>query len=115
MLKIRLEAAKEVANCLFAAEEAIDIAIARAAELASAMPIARAKAKLSTVVGHGALDQAAKSFAMLIQAREAIIATHHDLAETKDLIGLRTYSMGGLGKTITGELSHLKLVDKQAA
>jgi len=95
MLKERREAAQKVADRLFAVENAIDVAIAMAAELNAAMPVARTDARLSAVVGHDAMKSAAASFASLIKARQKMVEAHHQLDATKDQIGLRVLGVGG--------------------
>ena len=56
MLKDRRAAAIKVAQSLFAAEEAIDAALARAAELNATMVTARTEAQLSALVGQDAFE-----------------------------------------------------------
>ncbi len=96
MLKERREAAKKVADCLFAVEEAIDLALTRAAELNAAMPAARADARVSALVGQQAMDRAARAFTLLVQARGEMCETHRCLDETKTQIGLREFAVGDL-------------------
>jgi len=95
MLSVRRQAAQEVADRLIAAENAIDIALQRTAELTGAMPSARGKANLAAEVGQEALERAAGTFAVLVQARREIVETHKHLAQTQQRIGLSAYSMGG--------------------
>lgn len=102
----RRELGNEVAEKLFAAEEAIDAAIARTAELAGFIPGARQDAGLACEVGQEALEYAAESFSALIKARAQIIASHRELAANKDQIGLRAVSFGGL-KPLNAEVRHL--------
>lgn len=107
----RRELAQEVADRLMAAEHAIDMAIARTAELTGFIPAARAEADLACEVGQEALEYAAESFSALVKARAQIIASHRELAETKDQIGLKAYAIGGLvGKPEWNEVRHLKEV-----
>ena len=94
MLKNRQQAAQKVADRLFAVENAIDAAVRCAAELNASMPEARSSARLSAVIGQEALDQAAEAFALLVQARRAMVETHHKLEETRIRIGLREVAMG---------------------
>ena len=94
MLKTRQQAAQKVADRLFAVENAIDAAVRCAAELNAVMPEARTDARLSAVVGQEALDQAAEAFALLVQARRAMVETHHKLEETRIRIGLREVNVG---------------------
>jgi hypothetical protein len=98
MLKARRDAALKVAESLFAAEDAIDAALARAAELNAAIVTARTDANLSAMVGHDAFEMAASAFAALARARCDIIESHKRLDEAKTQIGLRVMSVGELGK-----------------
>ncbi len=98
MLKARRDAATKVAESLFAAEEAIDMALAKVAEFNGTLATARTEAKLSAVVGQDAFETAASVFAALARARSDIVETHKRLSETKDQIGLRTMAIGDLGK-----------------
>ncbi|HEX8480756.1 MAG TPA: hypothetical protein VF650_02500 [Allosphingosinicella sp.] len=97
MLKERRDAAMKVAESLFAAEEAIDAALARVAELNSALVTGRMEAKLSALMGQEAFEGAASAFAALARARCDIVETHNRLSETKIQIGLRTVSLGDAG------------------
>jgi hypothetical protein len=107
----RREIAQEVADKLMAAEHAIDMAIARTAELTGFIPAVRAEADLACEVGQEALEYAAESFSALVKARAQMIASHRELAATKDQIGLKTYGLGGLvGKPFNNEVRHLSEV-----
>lgn len=113
MLKDRRNAALKVAQSLFAAEEAIDAALARAAELSGNIVTARNEAKVSALVGQDAFELSAAAFAALARARGEIVETHKRLSETKIQIGLRTIAWGDeLPKPPpTGEQGiHLKVV-----
>lgn len=112
MLKQRRDAAMKVAESLFAAEEAIDAALARTAELSATIVTARTGANLSAMVGHDAFQVAASAFAALARARCDIIETHQRLDEAKTQIGLRTMSVGDFGPKPTGlsGTSHLTAV-----
>ncbi|MEA2998758.1 MAG: hypothetical protein QOK17_591 [Sphingomonadales bacterium] len=112
MLKKRRDAAMKVADRLFAVEEAIDLALARAAELNHTMVTARTEAELSAIVGHDAFEVAAATFAALARARGEIVETHKRLSDAQVQIGLRTVSFGDLGKPVAEGASrhHLKAV-----
>lgn len=115
MLKARRDAAMKVAASLFAAEEAIDIALAKTAELNGTLAMARGEAQLSAVVGQGAFEMAAATLAALAKARGEIVETHKRLHETKIEIGLRAVAIGDQGKpnfvpNTTGDAGHLKVV-----
>jgi len=98
MLKNRREAATKVADSLFAAESAIDAALARAAELNSTLVTARTEANLSAIVGQDAFQGAAAAFAALARARADIVETHKRLSETQIQVGLRSVAFGDGGK-----------------
>jgi hypothetical protein len=103
MLKQRREAAMQVAATLFAAEEAIDAALARTAELNSKMVTARNDAGLSALVGQDAFEVSASAFAALARARCDIVETHKRLSEAKIQVGLRTVSVGEVPKPPSAE------------
>lgn len=94
MPRLRQAVAQRVADRLFAAENAIDIALTRAAELTAAMPQARAEARLPAMVGQIALDRAADAFSALVEARRRIVETHAHLDEARAQIGLREVDAG---------------------
>ena len=110
MLKARREAALKVAESLFAAEDAIDVALARAAELNSTLVTARADAQLSAIVGQDAFEGAVSAFAALANARREIVETHKRLTDAKDQIGLRTLAVGDPGKPPMADTRHLQAV-----
>jgi hypothetical protein len=112
MLKDRRSAAMNVAKRLFAAEEAIDLALARASELNGTLVSARTEAKLSATVGQDAFDSSASAFAALVRARTAIVETHNRLTEAQVQIGLRAFSFGDLRKPSVahGDRQHLQAV-----
>ncbi|HWT14038.1 MAG TPA: hypothetical protein VN231_14890 [Allosphingosinicella sp.] len=113
MLKDRRQAAMKVAESLFAAEEAIDTALARAAELNSTLVTARTDAKLSALVGQDAFEVSAAAFAALARARCDIVETHKRLSEAKIQVGLRTIAVGdGVPKPPAerGDRRHLQAV-----
>jgi ABC-type sugar transport system substrate-binding protein len=110
MLKDRRAAAMKVAESLFAAEQAIDLALARAAELTGAMVSARTDANLSAIVGQEAFEVSAAAFAALARARADIVETHKRLSEAQVQIGLRTVSFGDQGKPLARDRRHLQIV-----
>ncbi|MEA3060373.1 MAG: hypothetical protein QOJ94_154 [Sphingomonadales bacterium] len=112
MLKQRREAAMKVAESLWAAEDAIDTALARAAEFNGTLVTARTHANLSAIVGQDAFEVSASAFAALARARADIVEAHRRLSETKIQVGLRTLATGDDQKPeTTGALEpHLKAV-----
>lgn len=98
MLKQRRLAAETVAEALFAAEKAIDTAIAQTAALAGLMPTTRQDANLSAMVGQEALMGAIETMQALGVARQNIVATHKSLSVAQRDIGLGAVSFGGGGE-----------------
>jgi hypothetical protein len=94
MLKNRREAAFKVADSLFAAEAAIDAALACAADLSSTLVHARTEANLSALVGQDAFQGAAAAFAALARARADIVETHKSLSQAQVQVGLRNVAFG---------------------
>ncbi len=88
MLKERRLAAEQVAESLFAAEAAIDAALACTAKLAGQMPSVRQDARLSALIGQGAIEQAIEAMSALSHARRSICATHKELSLAQGHIGL---------------------------
>jgi hypothetical protein len=95
MLKQRRELAQQVADSLFEAEQAIDIAIERTARLVGLMPSVRQDANLSALVGQSALRQAIASVGALGEAREGICQAHRELSIAQAQIGLGAVTMSG--------------------
>lgn len=116
MLKQRRLAAETVAEALFAAERAIDDAIAQTAALAGLMPATRQDAKLSAMIGQDALMSAIQTMQSLGLARDNIVATHKHLTTAQRDIGLQAVSFGSGGEKPPPEtLGHLKSVPGRAA
>lgn len=91
----RLEIGRQVADQLFAAEAAIDTALAQTAALAGLMPAIRADAHLSALMGQGAIERAIEAISALGQARRSIVEAHKQLTITQKQIGLGTVNFGG--------------------
>ena len=96
MLKERRAIAQSVADKLFAAEVAIDAAIAATAALAGLMPSIRTEAGISALIGQDALMQASQTCMELVQARGSICATHKALTVAQQQMGLGAVAFGGL-------------------
>lgn len=86
--------AQKVANKLFATEGAVDQAMTEAAELLSAMLVAKSDLNLSTVVGDDAAANLVKAIAALGEARTAMVAVHNELNDVKLRIGIRAKMVG---------------------
>lgn len=88
----------QVADQLFAAEAAIDGALSAVAALTAMLPNARIEARLSAVVGQGVFDRSCQTIAALTEARRGIVATHRELTDVQNSIGLRNVAFGGEDK-----------------
>lgn len=110
MLKERRQAAETVADALFAAEKAIDAAIATTATLAALMPSSRQAAHLSALIGQDAIMSAINTMQALGVAREGIVTTHKHLSVAQHDIGLARVSFGDMAEKpgspgLTGHLA----------
>lgn len=83
---------------LYAAETAVDRALAETAALVAALPEARADACLSAVVGRRAFDGAAASVGALAEARSHLVDAHNTLAVLARKMGLDVLAVGILDK-----------------
>jgi hypothetical protein len=95
MLKERRIAANKIAEQLFAAEAAIDAAVAAVAQLTAVMPMARQEANVPASVGQDALAGAMATCQQLVEARARIIATHAALRDAQVKIGLGAVNFNG--------------------
>ena len=86
--------AQQVANKLFATEDAIDQAIANAALLVGELVKARQELGVSAVFADESFTKATGALAALGEARTAMVACHHDLNDAKLRVGIRTKMVG---------------------
>lgn len=86
--------AQQVANKLFATENAIDKAIAEASALVAELVTARQELGVSAVFADESFTKATVAIAALGQARTAMVAAHHDLNDAKLRVGIRTTMVG---------------------
>lgn len=90
--------AHQVADQLFAAETAIDGALAAVATLTALLPTARIDARISAVVGQGVIDRTTETIAALATARRGIVEAHRELHDVQHQIGLGAVALGGVDK-----------------
>ncbi len=95
MLKQRRMAAEQIAAALFEAETAIDAALAKTAQLTGFMPLLRANAGASALIGQDAVERASQAIAALADARRAIVETHKELTVAQEQIGLGAVKLTG--------------------
>ena len=95
----RADIAREIAQSLFTAEDALDIAIRDFARLTADLMEARSRMGLSATVGPQVVARGAAVQAALAEARTEAAALHAALALVKDGVGLRTVSVGAGDKT----------------
>lgn len=94
----RTEVVASVAGDLYATEEALDLALTRAATLVQSMIGARAQLNLSPVVGADSQTKALETIAALGAAREALVACHAEMAKDHRRLGYGTYAGGPMDK-----------------
>jgi hypothetical protein len=122
MSKTRLETRQKiavirnVATKLHAAEEAIDNAIMKLAELNGELPLARLEAGLSATVCQDAFDRSAQALSALVQCRRETVGAHAALHATQRDMGLGAHAMGDGWKLFQADESPpLTLVQSEAA
>lgn len=87
---------QKAANKLFAAEAAIDKAMADASALMIELQAARSELNVSAIFGDEATAKVVESLSALAQARTAMVGCHHEMADAKLRLGIRT-KLGGTG------------------
>jgi hypothetical protein len=97
MLKQRRLVAEQIAAALFEAESAIDMALAKTAQLTGVMPALRAQSGASALIGQGAVERASQAIAALADARRAIVETHKELSTAQVQMGLGAVALGDAG------------------
>ncbi|MDQ3124615.1 MAG: hypothetical protein M3Q74_03325 [Pseudomonadota bacterium] len=94
----RLPVGEALATRLYAAESAIDQALIETANLAAALPAARADAWLSAVTGQRAFAGTAATISALSDARAHIVQTHNTLTALARKLGLDALAVGPVDK-----------------
>ncbi len=95
----RIEAARDVAQALNLAEDALDAAIRDFARLTSRLVEARGEMGLSSTVGADVALRLAAVQSGLAGSRAEAAAVHTALGDVKDRIGLRSVAVGVGDKT----------------
>lgn len=84
---------------LYAAETAIDAALAETATLTAMLPSARSQAYLSAVTGQKVFEGAAAAVGSLAEARSyLLVQTHNSLSALARKLGLDTLAVGPVDK-----------------
>jgi hypothetical protein len=100
----RLSIARSVAERLFAAETAVDLAVARLGELNAALPLARLDARLAAEIGQDALESSTNAIVLAARTREQLVATHRRLKAASQDMGLETVNFGDALKAPAADL-----------
>ena len=85
---------QKVANDLFAAEAAIDEALARASKLVGEIVSARQELGLAACVVDEAVMSATQAANALAAARTSVVASHAQLEEVRQRLGVRIKASG---------------------
>ena len=88
-------AVKQVAEKLWATEEAIDGAMASTSALLTSVIETRQQHKVSAIVTDEATTKIAEAMKAMAEARAAMIGAHHALNEAKLRLGVRVKLEGG--------------------
>jgi hypothetical protein len=83
---------------LYAAESAIDAALAETATLTAMLPSARSQAYLSVVTGQKVFEGAAAAIGSLAEARSHLVQTHNSLSALARKLGLDVLAVGPVDK-----------------
>lgn len=94
----RNEVVAGVAGELYAAEKALDDAIAHAATLVQTMINARTALSISAVAGSTSQAKAMEAISALSAAREAMVACHSELEKDHRRLGYGVYAAGPVNK-----------------
>lgn len=87
-----------LADRLYAAEAALDTALAETAALTAMMPRARTQAHMPVGAGHPAVEAVAAAVAALSEARGHLARTHGRLADLALALGLDDLAAGPVDK-----------------
>jgi hypothetical protein len=105
MLKERRAAVETVAEALWAAEAAIDMALSKTACLTGTIPEVSKTARLATEIGQNAMERISQTIMALTEARRAIVETHKELTVAQHQIGMGAIAGDyGTGKPLTLQL-----------
>ena len=104
MLNERVSAAKKIAADLHQAEDAIDEAMIRIAQLAATLPTARRDTNMSAIVGQEAMSKVANALAAAGEVRQLLTDAHLALTVTQKEVGLGTRMFGAGVKPAAAKL-----------
>ncbi len=109
----KLLVAKGVADKLIKAELSVDQAILDTTKLLGGMVEARTGLMISATVGDEAGAKVAEAIAALTAARQAVVAAHKELDNTRIRMGIRT-KLGGAYDKDGQDTPAFHLVDREA-
>lgn len=105
MLNDRIAAARQITKDLHAAEDAVDEAIVKIANLVARLPAARRQTNMSAIVGQDAFSKITKAISAAGEVRQMLTDAHHALSETQKQVGLGTRMFGaGVAKPPSAQL-----------
>jgi hypothetical protein len=97
MLKERRLAAEQIAQALWDAESAVDVALTKTAAFTGAIPALRRQAGASALIGQEAMERASQAVMALAEARRALVEAHKELTIAKEQVGLGAVVMNDTG------------------
>lgn len=102
----RREAAAEIFASLEAFEKDLGRALASGSQLVGQLPLARARANISVVVGQEAIDRFVAAIGHINQAMSAAVEGHHHLDQTRR--AMRLPELAGGDKDVIPALAHAR-------
>lgn len=106
------DVAVQVTQLLWQLENELDAAFATAGALATALPRARAEARLSAVVGQSAFELLSQALMAIGQARGAAVQSHRVLEKVSKTIGFDADDYGDTRSKppeVTGQVAPMPL------
>ncbi|SFS70016.1 hypothetical protein [Brevundimonas viscosa] len=99
----RHELGRRMAEQLYAAERAVDLAVAEVSDLAAMMTRGRMEHGIAAVVGQEALERVVECSGVLTRARRALVDGHRQLARDARAMQIAWTALGGPGETKPAE------------
>ncbi len=99
----RHQMGRRLAEQLYAAERAVDAAVAEVSDLTAMMTRGRIECGIAAVVGQEALEHVVECNGVLTRARRALVEGHRRLARDARAMHIAWTALGGPGETKPAE------------
>jgi hypothetical protein len=115
MLNQRIAVGRRIAADLHSAENAIDVAIVKIAQLSATLPTSRLETRMSAIVGQEAIANVTAALAAAGHVRQMLTDAHSALSETQKQVGLGTQMFGdGMNKPRLAPVQRTEDIDQNA-